>query len=151
MYSDILDYKVSFVLIKLDNRKYNSSLSKDEKSILEFPIEILEKILQQINRQKLSNISDEKIFISLMKFKLSEFQIKYIFENFLVLKKKLMTNYPRRLLKSKSYEEKVKKKTNDFLLKGYSKDYAEAQARKQFKVDKYIPLKIIEGGGTNKR
>jgi len=142
---------VIFVLIELDKRKYKNSLSKDEKSILEFPMEILEKILQQINRQKLSNVCDEKILISLKKFKLSELQVKYIFKNFLELKEKLMKNYPNKLKKNKSYEEKVKKKANDFLLKGYSKEYAEAKARKQFKIDKYIPLKIIEGGSTNKR
>jgi len=54
-------------LIELDKHKYKKSLSTVEKSILDFPLGILERILQQINRQKLSNFSEEQILISLKK------------------------------------------------------------------------------------
>ena len=140
-----------FKLIELDKHKYKKSLSKDEKSILDFPLMILERILQQINRQKLSNLSEEQILISLRKFNLNEFQNKFILKNFPELKQKLIKSYPKKLPKGKSYVQKVKKKTNDLISKGYSRDYAEAKTRKEFKTDKYVPLKFVEGGKTNKR
>jgi len=142
---------VNIRLIELDKHKYKKSLSTVEKSILDFPLGILERILQQINRQKLSNLSEEQILISLKKFNLNEIQNNYILQNFLGLKQKLMKSYPRKLPKGKSYEQKVKKKTNDLISKGYSREYAEAKARKEFKTDKYVPLKFVEGGKTNKR
>lgn len=144
-------WKVSFGLIELDKHKYKKSLSTDEKSILDFSLGILERILQQINRQKLSNVSDEQILISLKKFNLNEIQNKYILQNFLELKQKLMKSYPKKRPKGKSYAQKVKKKTHDLLSKGYSREYAEAKASKEFKTDKYVPLKFVEGGSTNKR
>ena len=142
---------MSFGLIELDKNKYKKSLSTEEKSILDFPLGILERILQLINRQKLSNVSEEKISISLKKFNLSEIQNKYILKNFLELKQRLIKIYPKKLPKGKSYAQKVKQKTNDLLSKGYSREYAEAKASREFKTDKYVPLKFVEGGSTNKR
>jgi len=142
---------VNIRLIELDKHKYKKSLSTVEKSILDFPLGILERILQQINRQKLSNLSEEQILISLKKFNLNEIQNNYILQNFLGIKQKLMKIYPNKLPKGKSYEQKVKKKTNDLISKGYSREYAEAKTRKEFKTDKYVPLKFVEGGKTNKR
>ena len=142
---------MSFRLIELVKHKYKKSLSTVEKSILDFPLGILEKILQQINRQKLSNLSEEQILISLKKFNLNEIQNNYILQNFLELKQKLMKNYPKKLPKGKPYAQKVKKKTNDLISKGYSREYAEAKASKEFKTDKYVPLKFVEGGNTNKK
>ena len=142
---------MSFRLIELVKHKYKKSLSTVEKSILDFPLGILEKILQQINRQKLSNLSEEQILISLKKFNLNEIQNNYILQNFLELKQKLMKNYPKKLPKGKPYAQKVKQKTNDLISKGYSREYAEAKASKEFKTDKYVPLKFVEGGNTNKK
>ena len=138
-------------MIELVKHKYKKSLSTVEKSILDFPLGILEKILQQINRQKLSNLSEEQILISLKKFNLNEIQNNYILQNLLELKQKLMKNYPKKLPKRKPYAQKVKKKTNDLISKGYSREYAEAKASKEFKTDKYVPLKFVEGGNTNKK
>ena len=62
-----------------------------------------------------------------------------------------MKSYPKKLLKGKPYAQKVNKKNNDLLSKGYSREYAEAKASKEYKTDKYVPLKFVEGGKTNKR